>query len=140
MIRYIGVRLELGCRVWRIAEDGKIRALRQSHRSANFPTDAWEWGYGGTGPANLAWALCFDVCEDKEMSTLCHQGVKWLIVSRLAKDSWMLTSAQITDAMDKVGEEEIDDTGDMIDLDCNKPVSQHVQPDPRYPNVDESTL
>lgn len=132
MIQYIGVRLESGCRVWRIDEQGKIRALQQSKRSPNFPTDQWEWGYGGSGPANLAWALCYDASGDKEQTFATFQGVKWQIVSMLNKDYWRLTDREISDAMDRVGQGQLVDPDDAvldIGLTNAPPDIHHVPPD-----------
>lgn len=57
------------------------------------------WGYGGSGPAQLALALLADVLGSDEMAVRLHQHFKNQVVARLA-DSWTLDAAEILSHVD----------------------------------------
>ena len=54
----------------------------------------FEWGYGGSGPAQLALALLADHLGDEERAIALHQTFKWAVVAKLPH-SWMLTTNDI---------------------------------------------
>lgn len=51
----------------------------------------FEWGYLGSGPAQLALALCVEVVGP-ERAVRVHQVVKDRLVARLDGDDWMATT------------------------------------------------
>jgi hypothetical protein len=55
----------------------------------------FEWGYGGSGPAQLALALLADHTGDDEEAVTLHQDFKRLVVARLPFRGWELTGAQM---------------------------------------------
>ena len=59
----------------------------------------FEWGYGGSGPAQLALALLADHLGDDELAVALHQDFKWAVVSKLSRPTWTLTSDQIEEAV-----------------------------------------
>lgn len=62
----------------------------------NHSPDGFEWGYGGSGPAQLALALLADATGDDERACKRHQRFKWEYVSKLAKDDpWEITDKEI---------------------------------------------
>ena len=64
------------------------------HSSTRF-----EWGYGGSGPAQLALALLADHLGDDELALALHQEFKRVVIAKLSRPTWMLTSDQIEDAV-----------------------------------------
>jgi hypothetical protein len=62
----------------------------RSHSPTGF-----EWGYGGSGPAQLALALLADYTGDNEEAVALHQDFKRLVVARLPFRAWELTGAQM---------------------------------------------
>ena len=52
------------------------------------------WGYGGSGPAQLALALLVDALGDREMAERHHQGFKRAHVARWG-DQWSMTAEEI---------------------------------------------
>jgi hypothetical protein len=58
-----------------------------------------EWGYGGSGPAQLALALIADATGNDERALKQHQDFKWRIVSKLPHDEWQLTRLDIISAL-----------------------------------------
>jgi hypothetical protein len=63
-------------------------------------TDLWnhspsgvEWGYGGSGPAQLALAILAHEFDDRT-AVRYHQEFKWAVVVGLG-DKWQLSSEQV---------------------------------------------
>lgn len=60
----------------------------------NHSPTGFEWGYGGSGPAQLALAiLCHEYGD--EVAQHWYQDVKWRVIGALGKDAWTLTSESI---------------------------------------------
>lgn len=78
----------------KVTVDGKPLKKRfdiRKHSPAGF-----SWGYGGSGPAQLALAIMADFLEDDATAQRAYQGFKSEVVSRLPQDGgWELTGEQI---------------------------------------------
>lgn len=57
--------------------------------------DGFQWGYGGSGPAQLALALLADCLEDDDRALAHYQEFKRKVVVVLPRNSWTLTSDEI---------------------------------------------
>jgi hypothetical protein len=68
------------------ARDLPLRLDLRAHSPSGF-----EWGYGGSGPAQLALALLADALGDVELAQEHYQNFKWAVVSRLG-DCWRLSA------------------------------------------------
>jgi hypothetical protein len=55
----------------------------------------FEWGYGGSGPAQLALALLADHLADDDQAVFHHQDFKRIVVAGLPYPGWTLTSEQV---------------------------------------------
>ena len=101
---YYGRRTEHGCAV-DVEEDGErtLLDLRLDLRNHS-PTGA-EWGYAGSGPAQLALALAADVLGDDEKALDVYQRLKFKLVGRLPHEEWVLTEGQIRTAIDTIEQE-----------------------------------
>ncbi len=54
-----------------------------------------EWGYGGSGPAQLALAILADAIGDREAQRL-YQDFKWGVIAKLDQEKpWEITREQI---------------------------------------------
>ncbi len=62
----------------------------RSHSPTGF-----EWGYAGSGPAQLALALAADVLRDDDRALLVYQRLKFELVGAFAEEGWALTEAQL---------------------------------------------
>lgn len=63
---------------------------------ANKAPTGFEWGYGGSGPAQLALALCADALDDDEAALAIFQRFKFRVVGRLPHDApWTLTAGEV---------------------------------------------
>jgi hypothetical protein len=95
MKTYRGVRLTDGtCRVY--VEDGKS-SVRLQHRSSGIshsPT-GFEWGYAGSGPAELARAIVKDITGVEQPESRVYQRFKFKVIATLPTDGWRLTETEI---------------------------------------------
>lgn len=63
---------------------------------ANHSPTGFEWGYGGSGPAQLALALCVHALDgDVARARAVYMDYKTAVVARLAGDDWRLTNDQV---------------------------------------------
>ena len=61
----------------------------------NHSPTGFEWGYGGSGPAQLALAILADHLDDDDEAVRLHQDFKRDVVAGLNSRQWTLTSDQI---------------------------------------------
>ena len=100
MRRFVGVRdQEDGfCRVYVDDEGDRITPRRrlQHHRGmyTHVPT-GFEWGYGGSGPAELARALVVEVTGDPNPSPRLYEQLKARLVQQLSYAGWTLDEAAV---------------------------------------------
>src|SRR5258708_7802303 len=87
---YRGRRTPKGCVV---TVNNKPLPLRLDLR--NHSPDGFEWGYGGSGPAQLALAiLAFELLDHNALAM--YQHFKRAIIVRLPKDRWVLHGDKVT--------------------------------------------
>src|SRR5882724_130314 len=80
----------------RDGEDAPWSLLPPRYDLFNHSPDGFEWGYGGSGPAQLALALCADAIRDDKIAVRMHQDFKVAIVAELARgEPWTLTIEQV---------------------------------------------
>ncbi len=60
-----------------IDDQGRIRPLAPRNDLYNHSPDGFAWGYGGSGPAQLALALAVDVLGDDQRALRIYQQLKW---------------------------------------------------------------
>ena len=72
---YHGSGTEHGCAL-DVEEDGEVYCLNPRHDSRNHSSTGLEWGYSGSGPAQLA--LAADVFQDDERAQEVYQRLKFL--------------------------------------------------------------
>jgi hypothetical protein len=91
MKRYCGLRTDSGPAVW--IEDGRVRR-DLPHVVRHSPT-GFNWGYGGSGPADLALSLLIDALGRRRKAQQLYQAFKWDIVARLPYTEWTLSRVDI---------------------------------------------
>jgi hypothetical protein len=62
----------------------------RNHSPAGF-----EWGYGGSGPSQLALALCADALDNYQRAQEVYQHYKWAYVCKFPQAGWRLTQDQV---------------------------------------------
>ena len=100
---YHGRRTEHGCAV-DVEEDGECTSLHPRN-DLRLHSSEFNWGFGGSGPAQLALALAADVLGDDEKALEIHQRLKFKLVGRLPHEDWVLTEGQVRTAIDAIEQE-----------------------------------
>ena len=65
--------------------DSKKLNPARSQKIYNHSPDGFYWGYGGSGPAQLALAILLEF-TDKDTAFRLHQGFKWDVIARLSNE------------------------------------------------------
>ncbi|MEW5931999.1 MAG: DUF6166 domain-containing protein [Bacillota bacterium] len=91
MTTYIGRRGPEGAAVY-VEEAGVLRPLR--HVVCHSPSGL-EWGYGGSGPADLALSILADALGDEEAARPLYQAFKREVVATLEHEGWRLPAEQV---------------------------------------------
>lgn len=65
-----------------------------SQKLHNHSPDGFQWGYSGSGPAQLSLALLLDVTGNPEVAQECYQDFKFYVVAFWCEE-WETTSGQI---------------------------------------------
>ena len=107
MKTYSGVRTEGGCAVTVAGPDGGHGLDPRFDLRTHSPT-GFEWGYGGSGPAQLALALAADVLGDDEAALAVYQRLKFRVVGRLPEEGWSLTAGELAEAIRSLGADAAD--------------------------------
>lgn len=85
---YRGYRTSRGCVVKVDNQPLDPRYGLAAHSRAGF-----DWGYAGSGPAQLALAILAD-CVGDERALECYQVFKRQVISELGRAGWKLTEEQ----------------------------------------------
>lgn len=93
---YQGRRHILGAGALLVLKDEDILSPEPSLKVWNHSPGGFNWGYQGSGPAQLALALLLDVTSDPDLSVHLHQYFKRDVVA-LWEDDWVITSEAILD-------------------------------------------
>jgi hypothetical protein len=81
--------------VFVLYDDGRRRAL-PLRKDLYFHSKEFAWGYGGSGPAQLALALLADSLRDVRKAKRLHQEFKWRFVATLDGESgWEINRDEI---------------------------------------------
>ena len=91
---YKGYRHTEGLGPQLVTKDDDILDPTPSQKIWNHSPDGFNWGYGGSGPAQLALALLYDVTKDKDIAVRLHQEFKRDCVATWG-DTWEITNAYI---------------------------------------------
>ena len=67
----------------------------------NHSPTGFEWGYGGSGPAQLALAILSD-CIGDEAALQHYQEFKSTVVATLPHRKWTLTEEQVREALSSI--------------------------------------
>jgi hypothetical protein len=67
----------------------------------NHSPTGFEWGYGGSGPAQLALAILCDFFADPELARELYMKFKFDVIAGLRNDQWQLTGEQIQAWVDR---------------------------------------
>lgn len=86
--------------------DGRREALDPRHDLRNHSPDGFQWGYGGSGPAQLALALVADATGDDALAQRVYQSFKFKTVAGWAA-SWRISAGEIVDLAHELDKERV---------------------------------
>lgn len=75
-------------------EKAVVLSASASQALMNHSPNGFNWGYGGSGPSQLALGLLLEVTSDSNLSLRYYQDFKWEIVANLS-DTWELSEVSI---------------------------------------------
>ena len=131
-VKKLGLRYYVGGRttdkkVWvgvRSEHETRHRDLNPRNDLFNHSPDGFEYGYAGSGPAQLALAILADHLKNRpedmryakriarlddaelessdKLAVRIHQAFKFIAITPIKGDSWQITSAQVTDYLKKM--------------------------------------
>ena len=82
--------------------DGKTRALGLFLHVRNHSPTGFSWGYGGSGPAQLALALCME-SVGRRRALYVYQDFKFAVIAKLLPgQDWELTEQQVRMAIESI--------------------------------------
>ncbi len=79
----------------RVTVNGIQLDPRASQKIWNHSPTGFEWSYGGSGPAQLALAILFDVTKDRHLSVRHHQRFKWDFIAKADMSGFDLTEYDV---------------------------------------------
>jgi Family of unknown function (DUF6166) len=106
IVAYKGLRgFVNGPLVCRIDERGKLSPLPTRNDLDNHSPDGFEWGYAGSGPAQLALAILADALGDDQRALSLHQRFKRDFIQNWNSDSWSMKAAEVREWATTIGRE-----------------------------------
>lgn len=98
-IGFMGQRFaDSGATVWMTINGARHELPMRLDLRSHSPSGP-EWGYLGSGPAQLALAVCAQLV-DEETALYVYQGVKESLIARIPQRcAWTLTERQVRDAI-----------------------------------------
>jgi hypothetical protein len=76
--------------------------LNPRHDLRNHSPDGFEWGYSGSGPAQLALAILADHLGDDARAQALYQEFKFTVVAGFQGDEWRMNSTAIDEALKRI--------------------------------------
>jgi hypothetical protein len=90
---YVGFRLD---GKWIVKADDKPIEPQRSQAVRNHSPDGFSWGYGGSGPAQLALALLLHAGLNDSVAGELYQSFKWQIVAQWSQHAnWLLRGSDL---------------------------------------------
>jgi len=102
---YVGRRTKNGKCVVKVNEGSNTRTLPHCRNLRNH-SRGFEWGYGGSGPAQLSLAILADFLKDDEKALRYYQKFKFMMIGGLPQEGWALPESVVKAAVDLIEGEE----------------------------------
>jgi hypothetical protein len=94
MTIYKGYRHSNGVGGQLVTKDEDLFSPVPSLQVWNHSPDGFNWGYGGSGPSQLALAILFDVTKDRDTAVKFHQDFKRAFVAGWG-ENWTVTEDEV---------------------------------------------
>jgi hypothetical protein len=92
---YRGHRLPSGGRVLAVDSKGNSYKLPLRLDLSNHSPTGFEWGYAGSGPAQLALAILADALGDDARALRLHQRFKAHYIQNIDSDDWSIDASEV---------------------------------------------
>ena len=87
--------------------DDKPLDPKPSQKLCNHSPNGFNWGYGGSGPAQLALGILFDYYRSRTFAQRYYQDFKFAVIAKLPQEEdWTMTGTDIEAAMAAIRSEE----------------------------------
>jgi hypothetical protein len=103
---YTGRRSPQGCVVWVVDGSGERKPLNPRRELRNHSPTGFEWGYGGSGPAQLALATLAEHLGDDRAVLNLYQAFKWACIAQIRGSDWSLSSEEIDNCLARLSEQQ----------------------------------
>lgn len=106
---YEGKRDKGGCVVTVMTVGDKRTSpqpLNPRHDLWNHSPTGFEWGYAGSGPAQLALAICADHLGDDDRAVALHQRFKAKLIQNFDHDVFTLTETTVRETIQEIESEQ----------------------------------
>lgn len=81
---------------WSVSVNGKTLNPIRSQQLYNHSPDGFSWGYGGSGPSQLALGILLDFFNNAIKAEKYYQDFKWTTVAKWPQSgSWRITGEEI---------------------------------------------
>jgi hypothetical protein len=90
----------------RVTVDGRDLSPAKSQRVWNHSPDGFNWGYGGSGPAQLALAILLHAGVHEERAVEYHQAFKWAVIAPLPQRDFAIDVNVLVWLLDRVHDAE----------------------------------
>lgn len=101
MRRYIAKRVGAMPHV-SVEENGIKRPLDPRLDLCNHSPDGFEWGYGGSGPSQLALAICADALGDDRLACRVYQTFKQEVIVNQDKAGFELRADDVLRSIERL--------------------------------------
>lgn len=81
----------------KVSIDGMEISPKRSQKLVNHSPDGFNWGYGGSGPAQLALAILLHFTSDEEWSLRNYQTFKSEVIAGLHESGFVIPSELVVD-------------------------------------------
>ena len=95
---YKGIRNDSGATVT-VTRENVISKLDPRFDLRNHSPTGFEWGYGGSGPAQLSLAILSDHFGDDDQAQKHYQDFKFKVIGNIKENDWALSTEQINLAL-----------------------------------------
>lgn len=111
---YIGTpRVGAGPHIVTVIDRDGGRALDPRHDLANHSPDGFQWGYSGSGPAQLSLAICANALGDDARAVAIYQRFKFATVATWPQGKpWTMLGRQVVEIVEQLEQQKRKQRGD----------------------------
>ena len=91
--------------VVKVHEEGREPRPLPLRHDLRLHSAEFNWGYGGSGPAQLSLALAFEILGDEDEAQDVYQQLKRKVVGRLPEDGWTLSEDELRRVIREIQQE-----------------------------------